>query len=663
MISKLIKSFTVFQNSLSMVCVTACLMSFFGCTAYFNTYYNGKIAFEEGLKAHKKMLRQHPDSVIVKPNDEIVRKYDRTIEKAKKVMELYEKDKRWHDDALLLIGKAYYFKRENTPAVRKLTQLQKEFPSSPLIPESYFYMAKAYVDMGEYDKADELCGMILQKYPSFNKDNEVSLLLVDIAIMRGGRSQAIGLLEKARKSVHSEEKRIAILLRICELYVDLKQYDKAIALLERAPRNKDFPQQSFRMDKALFTCYSELGKYDKALSLIDIMVKKKLYEDYNKDLLFMKAMVLKRLDRLDDAVSTLKKLTAGIDSTDVLNDTSSVVGKAFYELALIYQFKRADYKSAQKYAVLAAQAKDTSVKIQASLLRDAFIRLEKLRNEKDSTNQAKMSRLFKIGELFRFELCEPDSAYNEFISIIKGAPDSFTIVPMALSAAASVAKNNLKKNSVADSLFNLVIKRYPSSDYGKLAQRELNRPVTILTRQDSAYQAFRTAEGYLYGKESDVKKAITAYHNVYRLYPEINIAPKSLYTAAWLIDEVLQKNKTARELYQKVCQKYPTSIYCTAQAKPRLDEVEKAIAEMKKKKQIVVPQTGTVNQRIVSVPGDSTKSYSTAPVDSLQKEENSSQGATEIDKESIESTISDAPDTVAVPQQSPVPAEVQTEKK
>lgn len=643
------------------------MLSFFSCTAYFNTYYNGKIAFEEGQKAHMKMLRQYPDSIIIKPNDEVVRKYDRTIEKAKKVMELYEKDKRWHDDALLLIGKAYYFKRENTPAVRKLAQLQKEFPSSPLIPESYFYMAKAYVDMGEYDKADELLEMILQKYPSFNKDNEVSLLLVDIAIMRGGRSQAIGLLEKARKSVHSEEKRIQILLRICELYVDLKQYDKAIALVEKAPRNKDFPQQSFRMDKALFTCYTELGKYDKALQLIDIMVKKKMYEDNNKELLFMKAMVLKRLDRLDDAIDALKKLTSGIDSTDVLNDTATVVGKAFYELAIIYQFKRADYKSAQKYAVLAAQAKDTTVKIQASLLRDAFIRLEKLRNEKDSTAQAKMSRLFKIGELFRFELSEPDSAFKEFIFIVKESPDSFAIVPMALSAAASVVKNNLKKNAVADSLFNLIIKRYPSSDYGKLAQRELNRPVTIMTRQDSAYQAFRTAEGFLYGKEPDIKKAITAYHNVYRLYPEIDIAPKSLFTAAWLIDEVLQKNKTARELYQKVCQKYPTSIYCTAQAKPRLEEVEKAIAEMKKKKQVVVSQAGAVNQRIVTVPADSTKAAvggSTATVvDSLQKNDTSSHVGVDMDKESIDSTVTDEPDSVAVPPQSPSPANVQTEKK
>jgi tetratricopeptide (TPR) repeat protein len=666
MISKLIKSFTVFQNSLNMVCVVACTLIFFSCTAYFNTYYNGKIAFEEGQKAHMKMLRHYPDSIIIKPNDDIMRKYDRTIEKSKKVMELYEKDKRWHDDALLLIGKAYYFKRENTPAVRKLTQLQKEFPASPLIPESYFYLAKAYVDMGEFDKAEELCGMILQKYPSFNKGNEVSLLMVDIAIMRGGRSQAIGLLEKARKSVRSEEKRIQILLRICELYVDLKQYDKAIALLEKAPRNKDFPQQSFRMDKALFTCYSELGKYDKALQLIDVMLKKKMYEDFHKDLLYMKAMVFKRLDRLDDAIDTFKKLTAGVDSTEVLNDTSSVVGKAFYELALIYQFKRADYKSAQKYAVLAAQARDTTVKIQASTLRDAFIRLEKLRNEKDSTTQAKMSRLFKIGELFRFELSEPDSAYNEFIFIIKNSPDTFTIIPMALSAAACVAKNNLKKNAVADSLFNLIIKRYPSSDYGKLAQRELNRPVTIMTRQDSAYQAFRTAEGYLYGKDPDIKKAITAYHNVYRLYPEMDIAPKSLFTAAWLIDEVLQKNKTARELYQKVCKKYPTSQYCTAQAKPRLEEVEKAIAEMKKKKQVVVSQAGAVNQRVVKDSADSSNASagsSAIPIDSLQKEESSSQGGTEIDKESIDSTISDEPDTLTSPPQSPSQSEMEKEKK
>jgi tetratricopeptide (TPR) repeat protein len=413
------------------------------------------------------------------------------------------------------------------------------------------------------------------------------------------------------------------------------------------------------MDKALFTCYSELEKYDKALQFVDIMVKRKMYEDYQKELLYMKAMVLKRLDRLDDAIDVFKKLTAGIDSTDVLSDTSTVVGKAFFELALIYQFKRADYKSAQKYAVLAAQSKDTTVKIQASLLRDAFIRLEKLRNEKDSTSEAQKLRIFKIGELFRFELREPDSAFNEFISIVRDAPDSLSIIPMALLAAASVAKNDLKETTRAESLFNQVLKRYPATEYGKIAQRELNRPVTMLTRQDSAYQAFRIAEVLLYGKEPDVKKAITAYHNVYRLYPEADIAPKSLFTAAWLVDEMLQKNKTARELYQKVCEKYPKSQYCTAQAKPRLDEVEKAITEMKKKKQVVVSQGGVVKQQPVAVPAGADSSNvggnsSAADIDSLQREVDiGPEGGVEMEKESIDSTVSDQPDTLASPPQSP----------
>jgi pentatricopeptide repeat protein len=644
MISKLLKIFTVFQRSF--FCALVFVLALLSCTAYFNTYYNGKIAFEDANKKHLKVIRHYPDSIIVKPDDEITRKYDRTIEKARKVMDLYEKDKKWHDDALMLIGKAYYYKRENVPAIRMLTRLQKEFPSSPFIPESFLYMAKAYVDQGELDKAENICGVLLQKYPSFNKNNEVSLLLVEIAILRGGRSQAIGLLEKARKTERSEEKRIQILLRICELYVDLKQYDKAVPLLEKAPRKKDFPQQSYRFDKALFTCYSELGKFDKALMLVDVMMRKNMYEEYHKDLLFMKAMIYKRLDRIDDALAALMELTSGIDSTDVLSDTSTAVGKAFYEMALLFQYKKADFLSAQKYAKLAAQARDTTVRIKATFLRDAYLRLEELRSQRDSSAEAEKSRFFQIGELFRFELSEPDSAYKLYMLIAGDSSDTFKIAPVALSAAAHVAKNELKDEKKADSIFKLIIKRYPASDYAKLAQKELSLAVTIMTRQDSAYQAFRNAEMLLYGKERNVKKAINAYYGVYRKYPDVDIAQKSLFIAAWLIDDALQKNKTARDLYSKLCSRYPESVYCKNEAKPRLDAVEKAIADLKGTPQNAASQPSVNTSKPDSSSGAPKESTGTFP-DSLAQIEDHVEEISE--KDSLGSTVSDELDSITTP--------------
>jgi outer membrane protein assembly factor BamD (BamD/ComL family) len=288
------------------------------------------------------------------------------------------------------------------------------------------------------------------------------------------------------------------------------------------------------------------------------------------------------------------------------------------------------------------------VRIQASLLRDAYLQLEKLKNERDSSVEAEKLRFFRIGELFRFELNEPDSAYKRYITIVQHSPDSFKIVPMALSAAAFVAKNDLKNLKRADSLFRMIIKKFPASDYGKLAQRELSQPITILTRQDSAYQAFRNAEILLYGKEPNVKNAISAYYNVFRTYPDIDIAQKSLFTAAWLIDEILQKNKTARDLYAKLCKKYPESIYCKNEAKPRLDAVEKVVAELKKNRpvplQTVVPNKESVST-VPSKGGNVKDSTSGTIPDTIQQSTNTALDDLEPDKDSLDSPISDEPDT------------------
>ena len=62
--------------------------------------------------------------------------------------------------------------------------------------------------------------------------------MIDIAIRRGSRSQAIALLEKALRSAKSETARIDLILRVSELYIDLKQYSKAIVLLEKTPRKR-----------------------------------------------------------------------------------------------------------------------------------------------------------------------------------------------------------------------------------------------------------------------------------------------------------------------------------------------------------------------------------------------------------------------------------------
>ena len=278
---------------------------------------------------------------------------------------------------------------------------------------------------------------------------------------------------------------------------------------------------------------------------------------------------MKRLGRFDQAVAILKKITHGIDSADAAKDTSLIVSRAFYELGLIYQKKMSNYKDARKFLVLASKTKDTLYSHLAASRLTAMEELEKLRNNK---KEPKNSRFFKIAELFRFELDEPDSAFNQFISLSRDTGVETGLVPKALCAAAMIARDEKQDTTVADSIFKLVIKNYPSSEFARLAQKETGVAVTVKTREDSAKEAFRIAEDLAY-EEQDIKGSIHAFFEIYKNYPDQAIAPKALYTAAWLSDDVLQKNRTAKALYEKICEKYPESVYCKDMARPKIDLV------------------------------------------------------------------------------------------
>ena len=577
------------------------LLPVLSCTAYFNTYYNAETAFREGLRLHKKILRNYPDSLVVTPPAEIASKYDRTITKTVKVFEAFPKGKKWHDDALLLMGKAHFYKKENEKAIRRFRQLEQDFPKSELLPEAYLYMGMAYIESDNLDKAEEILTTAEKRFPKLNEKQQITLLLINIAIRREGKSQAIALLEKTRKSIRSEELRIDLLLRTAELYIDLNQYDKAIVLLKKAPRKKKFPLQSFRIDRALFTCYRAVDSLQLAMELLVSMLGQKQYYQYRDELLYYQGAIFNEMGKTDEAVRIFKKLTADIDTTTAATDTSSFKGRALIELALIYQKQMEDYKKAQSYLTLASKVQDTTSKKFAQKRLSAFERLIKLREEAVKGDSAVSHRSFAIGELFRFELDEPDSAYDEFLRLARDTAVDTAIIPKALCQAALIARDELGDTVACDSIFKQIIKRYPASEYAKTGQEELQLKVTIKTRQDSAWDAYTAAERLFY-HENDVKGAIRAFFELSKKYPELPLAPKSLFAAAWFSDNILYKNLTAKKLYERICDKYPKSEYCTEQAKPRIKIVVDTLAKLdqlrreNEKKRPVTPKTSAGNK-------------------------------------------------------------------
>ena len=552
-----------------------CMMIFCQCV-YFNVFYNAKSAFDTAFREHGKLLKKYPDSTTIALPSDVQSNYDKAIDKASKVLDEYPKKKKWHEEAVFLMGRSYYYKAEYEKAIRTFKRLQQEFPGSPFVPESYLYVGRSYLQTGSLDKAEETFTFVVEKYPQLNQNQDVSLLIVDVAIRREGRALAIDLLEKTSASVKSKEKKIDLTIKTAHLAMDLKQFDKAIRLLENCPRDKKHPEQLFRIDNGLAVCFEAKDSLNRALGIVTAMINNRIYLSHLSEMHLQKASLLRKQGKIDEAIETYKSIT-GTDSTN------EAAGTAWFELGTIYQKKKVDYVKAKEcFGKASTIAKDTTVRNEALQKIKSIDTLTFYRAMKDTVDTAKgpgmRNRIeFKIGELFWLELNQPDSAFAHF-KVLSGKNDS--LKPKALYSAAYIARHALHDTVAADSLYKVLLNKYPANEYTKKTQEDRGEKLTIYTRQDSALMAFAAAES-LYFSGNDSEAAVASYRKVYEVFPDCEAGVKGLYAAAWVSDNILCNHKTAFRLYRMLCDSFPKSEICLNDVQPRLKIVSDTLAARK----------------------------------------------------------------------------------
>ncbi len=112
-----------------------------GC-AYFNTYYNAQRYYEEGIRSIERGQGGRAQTG----------KLNESLKVASRVLEFYP-ESRWVDDALLLMGKSYFYLQNYYNAIGKFSELREKFPESELIPQCNLWQAKSLLELREFDEA------------------------------------------------------------------------------------------------------------------------------------------------------------------------------------------------------------------------------------------------------------------------------------------------------------------------------------------------------------------------------------------------------------------------------------------------------------------------------------------------------------------------------
>lgn len=121
--------------------------------AYFNTYYNAKTAFDQGVRQienqdivynPERPIRIHPTPPQVGQNA-----FEETVLKSADIIH-YHEDSRWVDNAVELMGKAYFYQQEFFSAAQNFDEIYHNAVDERRRQNAVLWRGKAFMEMEEY---------------------------------------------------------------------------------------------------------------------------------------------------------------------------------------------------------------------------------------------------------------------------------------------------------------------------------------------------------------------------------------------------------------------------------------------------------------------------------------------------------------------------------
>jgi TonB family protein len=515
--------------------------------AYYNTFYNAQKSFKEGEKAQKTALPAYRSSAGRS-------QYENAIKRASKVLTFYPKS-RWADDALFLIGRAYFNMEEYVKAKRKFEELQESFPKSKLVNDSRYYISMCQYNLGEQIEAiSSLRSLLESKKTDKKRKGQTSFRIGEIYFQNKEYADAITYYEKTLKEFDPDTISAITQFRIGECLWSKEDYVKAkeaFAGVEKRNPSLDLLFDSkFREGECCFA----LGEYQKGMEI---------YVGLSEDKKFSAKLPSVKL-KIAEGYYFLDELSLSMDEYFQITETyprTEQSAKAYFQLGQIYEHQFGDLVEAKKmYDSCKSESPGSQIAKEALTQSANISKIEQYQKEMSQEETDKSSTaLFLLGELYLLQMNQPDSALVEYLTLVDKFPQS-EYAAKSLYAAAWIYEN-IKKDSVeTENIYLRILTEYPQSEYQKPALKFLNASPDLIDTLNPE-KLYQEAESLLF-VENDVYSALILYDLIIEQFPQSSYASKSAYAKAWTTEHFLNPGDSSVVLaYQEVIDKYPESKY------------------------------------------------------------------------------------------------------
>ena len=431
--------------------LVAAVLLIAGC-AYFNTFYNARAAYREGVKLNDQGQ-----------NTQAKAKFDKAIEKSALVIKRWPKS-RWVDDALFLVGLSYYQEGQYDKAIREFDQLSLAFPNSAFVPRGELHRGLALLADRQYGTARVALDAVKQKYPKLADEATYNLArsFMDRKELERGTDSLSAFLERFPKSRF----RMQAAKQLADGSFTLRRYADAEKWYSTYARLTDDPKQRALATLRIAACRYEQGKQQEAIAEVNDVLGRYAELDDEANLLFGKALTA--TGKQAEALGVWAKVNG---SSDLGAEAAFRIGKA-YEEASGFDKARAYYDTARirrvnsDYGVLAVK--------RLALLDALAARTSGRKVGGDTLTPAEA--MFLVAEVNNLNLGDFDKAMDLYQKVHDSFPDT-DWAAKALFAKAWILRNVKSDTAGAEPLLREEISEYPETEYADESRRWLGLPV------------------------------------------------------------------------------------------------------------------------------------------------------------------------------------------
>jgi tetratricopeptide (TPR) repeat protein len=313
--------------------------SFHNLTAHYNVYFNGKEAMKAGLLKIETQLEEDYTKILPifkesLPNSEEMVMTDMTtaIEKGEKLIKFHSITKppkskiksrgrnktavkseynRWVDDAYIMMGRGYLYKKEHTMAIATFQLIIRKYKDDPVRFQAYLWLIRSMSESERYTEATQLV-QLLENDKSFPEEleGELAIVTADLHLKQQHFDEAIHQLNIGIKKIKGNKRKSRYSFILAQLYQETGKKEQALAAYRQVIRRRPEYPLLFNARIRSAEVFSGQGDVSVLRNELNKMRKKKWNEPYLDQIYYALGNISYNEGKVDEAIELYKKSSA-----------------------------------------------------------------------------------------------------------------------------------------------------------------------------------------------------------------------------------------------------------------------------------------------------------------------------------------------------------------